>query len=315
MSPIRSRLRLAVAALCAAVCLILALAAGPLAVGGQSLLLSPPANELIQALPPCAGTPEPGAVLVTFQQGADGYTGAEDTTLRLGSGNLSTAWYLHVGFRRQSSFLLRYDLSSIPAGSRVLCAAQRLYGEMWSGAPFELELGAFAVKRPWTLTEATYSLAASGVPWQTGGCNGPLDRRQVPEVTFTATQVQHWYELDVTRVVSEWVSGVTPNLGLSFQALDRFDEDSLWFTGSDDVTPEGFTGNRPILVVLYVPPAATPTATSVPAATPTPTATTVPPEPTATPTETPEGPPEPTATPTATPEGPPEPTATPTATP
>lgn len=257
---------------------------------------------------PCVGSPEPGAVLVSFQQGVNGYNGAEDTTLAFPEGNFHTTWDIIVGYKSYNSALIRYDVSSIPPDSRVLCASLSLFGEFWSGPPFELAVGAFRVKKPWVASEASWSWAAKWMPWQVGGCNGSDDREQTPESTFVADRLGIWYHLDVTRVVDGWVNGSLPNYGLSLQALDPSDTDVMHFTASDDVAADGSIANRPILTVLYVPPP-TPTPTDTATPTPTPTHTETP-----TPTPTLTSTPTQTATPTQTPTRTPTATATPTST-
>jgi hypothetical protein len=271
---------------------------------------------------PCAGTPEPGAILVVLQQGIDGYTGATDTTLKedFPHGNFGDVWYLRVGFEHEDSALIRFDLSSIPPGSRIVCAVLSLYAERWSGAPFELSVGAYLVKRPWIDREATWLWAQSGIPWQVPGCNGPDDREQTPEAQVTVRYIFRWYDFDLTRLVDGWVNGWLPNYGVSLQAIDKWDPDILYFDSADDVSGSGSIEHRPKLFILYVPPP-TPTPTDTPTQTPTPTATqTSTATPTATPTETttPTASATATATPTATPTftatASPTPTATPTAT-
>jgi hypothetical protein len=298
-------------------------------------------SEGVSPLAPCAGTPEPGAILVSFQQGSSGYGGAEDTTLSFPEGNFHDAWDILIGYKAQNSGLIRYDVSSIPPGSRILCASLSLFGEGWSGPPFELAVGLFYVKRPWIVDEATWYWATQAIPWQVAGCNGTDDRAQIPESTLVAQTVSTWYHLDVTGAVDSWVNGSLPNYGLSLQALDPSVQDNMHFTASDDVAADVGIEHRPILTILYVPPptptptetptatetgTATPTSTSTPTGTATPTHTatathtptetevpTATPTDTATPTETATPTPTATATPTSTPL--PTPTASPVPTP
>lgn len=223
---------------------------------------------------PCEGTPEPGAHLLVLQQGVDEYTGAEDTTLARYEGNLSDKWFMRVGYKGQNSALIRFNVSSIPPGSRILCAALSLYAEMWSGIPFHLAVGAYTVNRPWIAQEATWYLASFGIPWQRGGCNGPDDRSQTPEAVINIQNIRTWYHFDLTQAVEGWVSGKIPNYGVSLQAMDASDVDSIWFAASDDVIDDGSIANRPKLVILYVPPP-TPTPSATPTASPTLTATPV----------------------------------------
>jgi len=232
------------------------------------------------------GTPEPGAVLAVLQQGV-GYDGAEDTTLNFDDRDTRYAneWFIRLGYRRHYSGLIKYDVSSIPQGSRIICAALTLFAERWSGGP--LEVGAYNVKRENSISEATWTWATSLIPWQMGGCNGPDDRSQTPESVVTVQNILTWWDLDLTRVVDGWVNGWLPNHGVSLQAISELDTDTVWFASSDDVT----IANRPKLVILYVPPSG-----------PTPTRTrTLTPTVTRTPTRTSTAMPTPTRTSTATP--------------
>lgn len=286
-----------------------------------------PSAEDAEPFGPCAGTPEPGAVVVTLQQGVNDYYGAEDTTLAFPEGNFHDQWYMLVGYRNHNNGLIRYDVSSIPPGSRVLCASLSLFGEYWSGPPFELAVGAFYVKRHWVASEATWYWATDWVLWQGPGCSGSDDRAPIPESSFVARAIGVWYHLDVTAVVAGWVNGSLPNYGLALQPLDPEDTDTMHFAASDDVAADGSIAQRPILTILYVPPptptpTVTPTATDTATPTHTPTVTSTPthtqaptatPTSTALPTET--ATPTPTATVTATPTPVPTPTATPVPTP
>ncbi|MGQ9494282.1 MAG: DNRLRE domain-containing protein [Anaerolineae bacterium] len=266
---------------------------------------------------PCEGTPEPDSVLVVLQQGVNGYTGAEDTTLHrdFPDSNFGNVWYLRVGMRHKDSALIRFDLSVIPPGSRIVCAVLSLYAERWSGTPFELDVGVYRVKRQWLANEATWLMAQSGALWEVGGCNGPGDREQIPESKVTVTNIFKWYDFDLTCLVDGWVNGWLPNYGVSIQAVDEWDNDILYFDSSNDVNDFGSIEHRPKLFILYVSPS-TPTPTDTPTETPTPTATqTSTSTPTATPTQTATSTVTPTATSTATASASPTHTDTPTSTP
>ena len=72
---------------------------------------------------------EPTSTSVIFQQGADDYEGTTDTYLDLG--NATTVWgaadRLRTKTTENADALLRFDVSSIPAGSTVQQATLRLY--------------------------------------------------------------------------------------------------------------------------------------------------------------------------------------------
>ncbi len=230
---------------------------------------------------PCVGTPEPDAILLVLQQGV-GYEGVEDTWFNFDdrSTRQASEWFMRVGYRQHYSGLIKYDVSLVPRGSRIVCAALSIFGERWSGGV--LDVGAYVVKRPNSVPDATWTWATSLVPWQMGGCNGPDDRLQAPESTVRVHTIYHWYDLDLTRAVDGWVNGSLDNNGVSLQAVDQFDTDTVWFTASEDAE----VTIRPKLVILYVPPAgfeptqtprpthtATLTTTPLPSATPTNTST------------------------------------------
>jgi hypothetical protein len=255
-----------------------------------------PAGPPTPAPLPCVGTPEPGAILLVLQQGAD-YQGAEDTWLNFDDRSTRQAneWFMRVGYKQHFSGLIKYDVSLVPRGSRIVCAALSIFAERWSGGT--LDVGSHVVKRQNSVPDATWTWATSLMPWQMGGCNGPDDRLQAPESTVRVHTIYHWYDLDLTRAVDGWVNGWLDNNGVSLQAVDQFDTDTVWFTASEDAE----VTIRPKLVILYVPPAgfeptqtptatctATVTATSIPSATPTSTTTkTATPVPTATSTDGP----------------------------
>jgi hypothetical protein len=221
---------------------------------------------------PCVGTPEPGAVLAVLQQSVD-YEGAEDTGFDFDDRDTPHAaeWFVRVGYKRHYSGLIKYDVSAIPQGSRIVCAALSLFAERWSGGP--LEVGAYYIKQENSVSEATWTLAMPLIPWQEGGCNGPDDRLHTAESAVEVRTIYAWYNLDLTRVVDGWVNGWLPNHGVSLQAVYELDRDTVWFAASDDET----VGNRPKLVILYVPPpGVVPTRTRTPTPTPTRSATPVP---------------------------------------
>jgi len=221
--------------------------------------------------------------LVVLQQGPE-YSWVDDTSLDFDDRGHSYAqeWYTRVGYRRHWSTLIKYDVTSIPEGSRIVCAALSMYAERWSGGP--LEVGAYYVRRESQVDQATWTYAAPTVPWQQGGCNGPDDRAQTPESAVLVHTIYRWYDWDLTNSVDGWVNGRSANNGVSLQAVDLVDTDTVWFTSSDDAQQH----NRPRLAVLYVPPGEA-TTTSTPTATPTHTTTMTAsstPTPTASPTPT-----------------------------
>lgn len=243
-------------------------------------------------------TPLGPAGTVVLQKGLAGYTGAEDTHMfqYAANDNYSGADLLRIGYKQQYAGLMRFDLSSIPYGATITQATLQIYAAGWSGG--NITLGAYAVLRDASASEATWNQARAGSLWGLPGCNDTSsDRRASAEATVTTSGLSKWYTLDLTSLVGEWTSGMLANEGILLRqtVVTTYD---VRFASAE----YGNAGYRPMLTVSYgggdpLPPTATPT--SVPP-TATPTATTA--AATATPTTAP-----PTATPTTVP-----PTATPT---
>jgi len=78
--------------------------------------------------------PAEGTVTLTLQQGLDGYEGATDTFIYQYEpyANHCTDNGFRVGYKQQNAALLRFDLSPIPAGSRVETAVLRVHARGWS---------------------------------------------------------------------------------------------------------------------------------------------------------------------------------------
>ena len=249
--------------------------------------------------PTATATATGSDTIVTFQQGSDGYSGETDTymsadapTTNYGSGDK-----FKVGYRQKNGALVRFDVASIPSGSTVVAATLQVYAAGWSGT--NGSMGAYAVLRDATASEATWNLAKTGSPWGLTGCNDTTtDRRGTAASTLTTSGINKWYSFDVHDLVQEWVNSSLPNEGVLLRQTASSDSSMLF--ASAQYSTVGF---RPKLVVTYryagtsgtatptAVPSATPTATTP--AGPTATATTVPPS---TPTNTPTI----TLTPTAT---------------
>ncbi len=195
---------------------------------------------------PCEDQVRPGDLLIVLQNNAT-YQGAQDTWLAFDDrgSHHDQDWYMHVGYRRHDSGLIRFDVSSVPRGAMVVCGALGLFAERWSGGA--LEVGTYLVKRPNIIPQANWTSASNAADWAQGGCNGSTDRKLLPEDTRVVSHILDWYFFDITAVVDGWVNGVLPNYGISIQALQELDRDTVWFTSSDD----DVVVNRPQLAIWY----------------------------------------------------------------
>lgn len=138
------------------------------------------------ALSACAPLEQPVAVVetqraalvqVVFQDGLNGYTGTRDTTLRDSTpdDNRGDQEDLRIGFAMPGDGiqvgLVRWDVSSIPAGTTVT-AAHAIFAQT-NASPNAVE--ARVPLRDWVELQATWNRASAAVAWATPGANGATD--------------------------------------------------------------------------------------------------------------------------------------------
>jgi len=126
------------------------------------------------------------------------------------------------------------------------------------------------------------------VVWEVAGANGPTDREDAAETTFTLDQEEGWVEINLRPLVQEWVASPATNYGLILKGNGG--QSNFYYLASSDYYSQS---KRPKLTVKYTMPTPTPLPTDTPTITPSPTTT---PTPTATSTPTSAA----SATPTAT---------------
>jgi hypothetical protein len=205
----------------------------------------------------------------------------------------ATAWagnrLKNAGYWPWYRSLLRFDLSAIPAGSKVDSASLRLTLLDWYPAnDISPVLSVAALGKPFDAS-VNWTHANAALAWTSAGAAGAGSDYLLPAGTLTARTGAYGY--NVTGPLQKIIEQGAPNYGLI-----------LWETDGRAVSfysmEEADASRRPALTVNYRPCApvsgsATPTRTrtATPALSPTPTAT---------PTRTPVGMASPTATPTAT---------------
>jgi hypothetical protein len=216
--------------------------------------------------PSATQTATPGApVLVTLQDGLEGYAGEDDTytSQSFSAVNYCRSDLLQVGTGQRYAALLRFDLSSIPAGSVVVTAELQAYARGWSGSNLTVE--AYRILRDVSMCEATWAQARTGVNWGVPGCNHTVtDRAGTAESRVTTAGISRWYAWTLSALVQDWLDGDLANNGVLLRSTSAGTNYSLYFAGDQSLTQS----QRPKLVVRYRPgggvvPTRSPTPTGV----------------------------------------------------
>ncbi|MCD6291402.1 MAG: alpha/beta fold hydrolase [Anaerolineae bacterium] len=221
---------------------------------------------------------------VTLQQGADGYSGIEDTFISSWApdtnyGANGHLYVRHDGPETIKNALLRFDLAGrVPPDAWVRAAILGLYVDGGPATGNELAIDLHRAMREWRASEATWNQPQDGATWAEPGANGkpddiasdPADTRFVQSTADG--HIDRWYGWDVTDLVRTWLATPTANDGVVLRSSppkDEYDEkEEFYFTSS-----EGYWKKRPKLTIIYALATPTPTPTSTPTATPTPTPT------------------------------------------
>jgi len=160
-----------------------------------------------------------------------------------------------TGTARDKSSLLKWSVSTIPAGSKISSASVTLNVTNSSTQTYQ----AFALKQPWAESAATWTLYAAGQPWQIAGANGSLDRdAQAAGTIRPATMGKQTFTLS-PALVQSWLDNPQSNNGIIITNTSNTD-------GFDFSSREATTSSlRPQLDVTYAKP--TTTDTTAPAVT------------------------------------------------
>lgn len=198
------------------------------------------------------------AVTVSFQDGTSpsaSYAGTRDTTLRENAPTTAygTAPDLRVdgddpgGSGKDLSSLVAWDVSAIPAGSTVQSAAMTIEILNTSAGPYPI----YALLRPFSQSQATWSVAQSGAPWELAGAKGATDRDATALGSVSATALGKYtitFNAAGIARVQAWVNDPSKNFGLIVAGTSP--RDGLDFASREATTPAA----RPALKVTYTPP-------------------------------------------------------------
>ncbi len=189
-------------------------------------------------------------VTTAFQDGvfpSTNYTGTLDTRISSGTptANAGTSIELRVDGSPDDSTLVRWDVSSIAAGSVVQSASITLNATNRTNDVYEL----YELKRDWIETAATWNVAMVGTNWGQAGAQAASDRGTTVLGTVTAPAlglVTIHLNAAGMAVVQSWINNPNLNFGLIFQ-----DYVSAGDGGSFSSRETSTTTLRPKLTVTY----------------------------------------------------------------
>jgi hypothetical protein len=128
--------------------------------------------------------------------------------------------------------LMKWDISSIPAGSTILTAELSMYCfQNQSGGA--ITINAYRLLQPWeegvlqnqdrlndTPPSSSWTDYGFGEPWDAPGAGGANDRDAAIVASASGTGIG-WYVWDMTSAVQNWVDGVWQNEGIVMQASNE----------------------------------------------------------------------------------------------
>ena len=190
--------------------------------------------------------PALNAYEMTFQNGANGYSGADDTFMN--------AWMPTMAYGMGSNFyirqpgvktaLVKFDLSSVTSLAQVSQAQIGVYVTYGSGNAVTME--AYEVTKPWSEDSATWMDASAGTPWEMPGAMGPSDHAATFSDRVSFGGGGRWVWFDVTSLAQMWVMDPSTNNGIVVMGSGATNSE-LEFTSSEYVVSFA----RPQLKLIY----------------------------------------------------------------
>jgi hypothetical protein len=187
-----------------------------------------------------------GPTTVSFQNGSASYNGMVDASLRSDapSTNYAAASTLLIDGSPDYAAVMRWDLSSVPAGKTVTSAQLSFNVVDVSTHSYEL----YALKLPFNEAQVTWQRASTATAWQTAGASGANDR----ETTVLGTAVGSAsgtlnVALNASGIakLQGWINSPASNHG--FVMLDYSQSNGLDVSSSEAST----VSLRPKLTVTY----------------------------------------------------------------
>ena len=201
----------------------------------------------------CTTTNTTGTYQITYQHGANGYNGGEDTYI------VTTDWepptthdtfpalYIRINYPNDQiySSLIRFNDAALPAGAEIVKAQLDMYyaGQSVNGG--DLTAYVAYTKEPWKASETTWVNFQTSLYWNATGVKGVDDRDpHVYVLPVNYQQMGNWLSFDVTQVVKD-----TPGDDYDFFFYGSFDgvNKNIYFHSNDYWK----ASERPKLTIWY----------------------------------------------------------------
>ena len=170
---------------------------------------------------------------------ADAYGDSQQATTNLGTGGL-----VNAGGSRYGTWL-KMDTNCIPQGKTVTGATLKVKVYDTSVGAFNL----YPMVRSWSETTSNWTLASTGVSWQTPGGFGANDVSSTVIGSIpanTATTQFAWVSIPLTTsTVAGWVGTPSSNLGMELRRSDTSSDFLLFYSR------EAASANQPYVQVTY----------------------------------------------------------------
>jgi len=173
--------------------------------------------------PTSTPTRTPTPLTIVFQNGVGpvaSYNGVVDTFISNFADtttNYGDAQAIELRTNDIRAALLRFDLSSLPAGANILSATMSVHVDYRTN-DFSLPVNLYSMFRPWDEMQATWISATNSVAWAVPGANGGSDRSTTATASATMSNIYTWYDFDVTDLVRQWVTNASNNKGVILKA-------------------------------------------------------------------------------------------------